>query len=144
MGEVRVRAGRSKMRVSDQQRFLIGALLATAFFLIEAGVAEIYLAREAQCQAMIDSLRIGFSSQDVCMPKWVVFMLGALSRGVVGLLWPKAPSILAWLSMGGFYAVLGGGCGQLSSRWGILIYLAGHTMLVALLAGLGYLSQFIG
>lgn len=144
MGEVRVKAKRSKMRVSDQQRFLIGALLATAFFLIEAGVAEIYLARDAQCQAMIDNLRIGFSSQDVCMPKWVVFMLGALSRGIVGLLWPKAPSILAWLSMGGFYAVLGGGCGQMSSRWGILIYLAGHIMLVALLAGLGYLSQFIG
>jgi len=132
------------MRVSDQQRFLVGALLAMAFFLIEAGVAEIYLARDAQCQAMIDSLRIGFSSQDVCTPKWVVFMLGALSRGIVGLLWPKAPSIFAWLSMGGFYAVLGGGCGQMSPRWGMLIYLAGHIMLVALLAGLGYLSQFIG
>ena len=144
MGEVRVRAGRSRMRVSDQQRFLVGALLAAAFFLIEAGVAEIYLARDAQCQAMIDSLRIGFSSQDVCTPKWVVFMLGALSRGIVGLLWPKAPSIFAWLSMGGFYAVLGGGCGQMSPRWGMLIYLAGHIMLVALLAGLGYLSQFIG
>jgi hypothetical protein len=144
MGEVRVRIGRSKMRVSDQPRFLVGALLAAAFFLIEAGVAEIYLARDAQCQAMIDNLRIGFSSQDVCTPEWVVFMLGAVSRGIVGLLWPKTPSIFAWLSMGGFYAVLGGGSGQISPRWGILIYLAGHIMLVAILAGLGYMSQFIG
>ena len=144
MGEVRVRIERSKRRVSDQPRFLVGALLAAAFFLIEAGVAEIYLARDAQCQAMIDNLRIGFSSQDVCTPEWVMFMLGAVSRGIVGLLWPKAPSIYAWLSMGGFYAVLGGGCGLISPRWGGVIYLAGHIMLVAILAGLGYISQFIG
>jgi len=144
MGDVRVRARRSRIKVSDQQRFLAGALLAAAFFLVEAGVAEIYLARDAQCQAMISNLRIGFGSQDVCMPEWLVFMLGAVSRGVVGLLWPKAPSIFAWLSMGGLYAVLGGGSGQMSPRWGIIIYLAGHVMLVAILAGLGYLSQFIG
>ena len=144
MGEVRVRAGRSRLRLSDQQRFLVGALLAAAFFLIEAGVAEISLGREAQCQAMVKSLRIGFGSQDVCMPEWVVFMLRAVSRGVVGLLWPKAPSIFAWLSMGGLYAVLGGGCGQVSPKWGILIYFAGHIMLVAILSGLGYLSQFVG
>ena len=143
MGEARVRTGRSRMRVSDQRQFLVGALLAAAFFLVEAGVAEIYLARNDQCQAMIDNLRIGFGSQDVCMPDWVVFMLGAVSRGFVGLLWPKAPSIFAWLSMAGFYAGLGGGCGQISPRWGILVYLAGHIMLVAILAGLGYLSQFI-
>ena len=123
---------------------MVAALFAAAFFLVEAGVAEICLARDAQCQAMIDNLRIGFGSQDVCMPEWVVFMLEAVSRGVVGLLWPKAPSIFAWLSMGGLYAVLGGGCGQMSPKWGILFYLAGHIMLVAILAGLGYLSQFIG
>lgn len=144
MGEVQVRTRRSRIKLSDRQRFLVGALLATAFFLIEAGVAEIYLARDAQCQAMIDNLRIGFSSQDVCTPEWVVFMLGALSRGGVGLLWPDAPSVFAWLSMGGFYAVLGGGCGQMSPRWGILIYLAVHVMLVAILAGLVYVSQFVG
>ena len=144
MGEGRVTTRRSRMKLTDRQRFLVGVLLAAGFFLVEAGVAVIYLARDAQCQAMIENLRIGFGSQDFCMPEWVVFMLSAISRGVVGLLWPNAPSILAWLSMGGFYALVGGGCGQMPPRWGIAIYLAGHISLVAILAGLGYLSQFIG
>ena len=122
---------------------MVGALFAAAFFLVEAGIAEILLANNAQCEAMVSGMRLRFGLQDVCTPDWVVYMLGSLSRGIVGLLFPGAPAFLAWLTMGGIYAMVGGGCGQLSLRWGVFIYLGGHIALVSILAGLGYLSQFI-
>ena len=122
---------------------MVGALFAAAFYLVEAGVAEILLANNAQCEAMVFNLRLRFGLQEACTPEWAVYMLGAISRGIIGLILPGAPALLAWLTMGAFYAVAGGGCGQTSSRWGVAIYLAGHITLVALLAGLGYISQFI-
>ena len=132
-----------RKKLTGGQRFMVGALFAAAFFLVEAGIAEILLANNAQCEAMVSNLRLRFGFQDVCTPDWAVYMLGALSRGIVGLFFPGAPAFLAWLTMGGIYAMVGGGCGQLSPRWGVAIYLAGHISLVALLAGLGYISQFI-
>jgi hypothetical protein len=134
---------RKRNKLTGGQRFLVGALFAAAFFLVEAGVAEILLANNAQCEAMVSGMRLRFGLQEVCTPEWAVYMLSALSRGIVGLLFPGAPAFFAWLTMGGFYAIAGGGCGQLSPRWGVFIYLAGHISLVALLAGLGYISQFI-
>ena len=122
---------------------MVGALFAAAFFLVEAGIAEILLANNAQCEAMVSNLRLRFGLQDICKPEWAVYMLGALSRGIVGLVFPSAPALLAWLTMGVIYAMVGGGCGQLSPRWGVAIYLGGHIALVSILAGLGYLSQFI-
>ncbi len=122
---------------------MVGALFAVAFFLVEAGIAEILLAQNAQCESMVSNMRLRYGLQDVCTPEWAVYMLGALSRGIVGLINPEAPALLAWLTMGGIYAMVGGGCGQISPRWGVAIYLAGHIALVALLAGLGYISQFI-
>jgi hypothetical protein len=122
---------------------MVGALFAAAFFLVEAGIAEILLANHAQCEAMVSNMRLRYGLQEVCTPEWVVYMLNAISRGIVGLIWPEVPAFMAWLTMGGLYAIAGGGCGQLSPRWGVVIYLAGHIALVALLAGLGYISQFI-
>jgi len=134
---------RQRNKLTGGQRFLVGALFAAAFFLVEAGIAEILLSSNAQCEAMVSNMRLRFGLEDVCTPEWVVYMLGAISRGIVGLLFPGSPALLAWLSMGGMYAIAGGGCAQLSPRWGVSIYLAGHIALVALLAGLGYISQFI-
>lgn len=134
---------RERNKLTSGQRFMVGALFAAAFFLVEAGVAEILLGQNAQCEAMVSGMRLRFGLEDVCTPDWVVYMLGALSRGIIGLIMPSAPALLAWLSMGAIYAIAGGGCGQLTPRWGVAIYLAGHIALVALLAGLGYISQFI-
>lgn len=134
---------RKRNKLTSGQRFLVGALFAVAFFLVEAGIAEILLANNARCEAMVSGMRLRFGLEDVCTPDWVVYMLDALSRGIVGLFFPGAPAFLAWLTMGGFYAMAGGGCGQLSPRWGVAVYLAGHISLISLLAGLGYISQFI-
>jgi hypothetical protein len=134
---------RQKNKLTSGQRFMVGALFAAAFFLVEAGIAEILLANHAQCEAMVSNMRLRYGLQEVCTPEWAVYMLNAISRGIVGLISPKASAFLAWLTMGGFYALAGGGCGQMSLRWGVITYLAGHIALVALLAGLGYLSQFI-
>ena len=130
-------------KLTGGQRFMVGALFAAALFLVEAGIAEILLANHAQCEAMVSNMRLRFGLQEVCTPKWAVFMLGAISRGIIGLILPGAPAFVAWLTMGGIYALAGGGCGQMSPRWGVVIYLAGHIAIVALLAGLGYISQFI-
>ena len=134
---------RQRNKLTGGQRFMVGALFAAAFFLVEAGVAEILISNNARCEAMVSGMRLRFGVQDVCTPDWVVYMLGAISRGILGVIFPGAPAFLAWLTMGGIYALAGGGCGQLSPRWGVAIYLAGHIALVALLAGLGYISQFI-
>jgi hypothetical protein len=122
---------------------MVGALFAAAFFLVEAGIGEILLANNARCEAMISGMRLRYGVQDVCTPDWAVYMLGALSRGIIGLISPAAPALLAWLTMGGFYALAGGGCAQLTPRWGVAIYLASHIALVSLLAGLSFISQFI-
>lgn len=130
-------------KLTDGQRFLVGALFAAAFFLVEAGIAEILLAKHAQCEAMVSNMRLKYGLQEVCTSEWAVYMLNAISRGIVGLIRPEASSFMAWLTMGGLYAIAGGGCGQMSPRWGVAIYLAGHIALVCVLAGLGYISQFI-
>jgi hypothetical protein len=134
---------KTKPKLSGRERFLVSALLALAIFFIEAGSAEVILARNAQCEALADNTRMGFRVQNMCLPEWLVQMFEAASHGVMGIFRPEASPFTAWLFMGGLYALVGGICGQLSIRWGIVIFLALNVAVISLLAGLDYMSQFI-
>jgi hypothetical protein len=124
-------------------RLAVAMLLAAALFLIEAGVAEIILANDATCREGLSYQRIAREPEDACLPEWQGYMLRAVSRGVVGLLLPNAPAMLATLTMAAIYVLLGGACSQLTASSGVAVFAASQVALTALLAGLMYVSQYI-
>jgi hypothetical protein len=125
-------------------RLAVAMLLAAALFLIEAGVAEIMLASEATCREGLTYQRLAPLPEDTCLPDWQSYMLRAVSRGVVGLLFPNAPALLATLTMAVIYILIGGACSQMTMRWGIALFATSQVALTALLAGLLYVAQYIG
>ena len=127
----------------SQKMFLIGALLAMAFFLIAAGVVEIAIAIDQDCRDSVESVRLAPDPFTVCLPEWEYYGLRAASRGVVWLFNPASPPILGWFVMGLIYAVLGGISAQVFGRRGIITFLGFTLTIVALIAGLGYMKTFI-
>jgi hypothetical protein len=123
--------------------FLVGALLAVSVFFVQAGVSEILLARDIECRENFRQMRLGPNPEYYCQPEWQGLMLGAASRGVVGLFFPSAKPGLAWAGMALIYALIGGVCTRFSRRSGIILFLTFNLALTALLAGLGYLSKFV-
>jgi hypothetical protein len=122
----------------------IGALLAVSVYLVEAGVAEILLARDNQCRAAVFNQRLFMDPNSVCMPEWQQLMLQATTQGVLGLVRPEAPALAVWLVMIVLYAGLGGFCARLPTRWALGVFFVVNVGSIALLAGLMYLSRFIG
>jgi hypothetical protein len=112
-------------------------------FFIEAGIAEIGLARDAECEGLIQASRTRFLLSDPCLPEWSVYLFGGASRGVVGVMRPEVSLIFAWLVMAVLYAVIGAGCSLLTLRWGLIVFAGIHISLLAALTALGYLAQFV-
>jgi hypothetical protein len=126
-----------------QKAFLVGALLAMAFFLIAAGFVEIAIAIDQDCRDSVAAVRLSPDPFTVCLPEWKYYGLRATSRGVVWLFNPEAAPILGWLVMGMIYAVLGGISAQVFGRQGIIAFLGMILAIIALFAGLGYMKRFI-
>ena len=70
------------------QRFLIGFLFAMAFFLIEAGIAEVLLARNEVCLQNLSDFRLSPDPNRVCMSEFEFFLARGRSRGAIGTLSP--------------------------------------------------------
>jgi hypothetical protein len=133
-----------KLRLDGRARvFVIGALLAGALFLIEAGIAEILIAMDQECRASIASIRLAPDPFNVCAPEWQWYLVRALSRGIPWVINQESAPIIGWLSMGAFYAILGGISGQTFRGRGFIVFLIAQAGMVATLMGLGYFSQFI-
>ncbi len=126
-----------------QKTFLIGALLAMAFFFIVAGIAEIAIAVDKECRDSVASVRLSPDPFSVCLPEWKYYGLRAMSRGVVWAFNPEAAPILGWLLMSLIYAVLGGISAQTFGRRGIIAFLGMLLALIAMLAGIGFMKTFI-
>ncbi|HLF36490.1 MAG TPA: hypothetical protein VI520_01000, partial [Anaerolineales bacterium] len=62
--------------------FAIGFLLAAGFFLIEAGAAEVMLARRADCVEQLGRMRLAPNPEQACMSEFQYFLTRAVSRGV--------------------------------------------------------------
>lgn len=134
----------SQLKLDQTQKmFLIGVLLAMAFFLITAGVVEIAIAIDQDCRDTVASVRLAPDPFTVCMPEWKYYALRAASRGVVWFFNPEGSPILGWFVMGLIYAVLGGICAQVFARRGIITFLGLILAIVALIAGLAYMKTFI-
>lgn len=128
---------------SHFQILIIGALLGVSVFLLEAGIAEILLARDMQCRQSYSGFRLRPDPTTFCMPEWQTLMLGSTSLGIVGLFFPTVAQAVAWLLMGALYAGLGAACSQLPAKWSVFVFAIINILLIALVAGLGYLSKYI-
>ncbi len=134
----------SELKLDQTQKtFLIGALLAMAFFFIAAGIAEIAIAMDQECRDSAAAVRLSPDPFTVCLPEWKHYGLRAVSRGVVWAFNPEAAPILGWLVMSLIYAVLGGISAQVFGRRGIIAFLGMFLALIALFAGLGFMKTFI-
>jgi hypothetical protein len=133
---------KSKSR-SRFQILIIGALLGVSLFLFEAGIAEILLAGDLQCRRGFSGFRVRPDPAMYCMPEWQTLMLGSASLGIVGLFFPTVAQAVAWLFMGALYAGLGAACSQLPEKWSVFVFAFLNILLIALVAGFGYLSQYI-
>ncbi len=99
----------SQLKLDQTQKtFLIGALLAMAFFFIAAGIVEMAIAIDQECRDSVASVRLAPDPFTVCLPEWKYYGLRAMSRGVVWAFNPESAPILGWLVMSLIYAVLGG------------------------------------
>ena len=127
----------------QQRRVVLGALLAASFFLIEAGVVEIILGFDQQCRSEAAVLRLAPDPYSVCISEWQWLYLHAASRGILWLFNRSTPILLAGVTMGFFYALVGAMIANFFKRGAVLIYLAVQLFLIALVAGLSYLGQFI-
>lgn len=126
-----------------ERYFLIGAVLALALFLVEAGVAEILIGSDTACRLALSRQRLPPDPFTVCHPEWVWFMLRSVARGWAWLFNTNTSLPLAWISMGGYYALAGGISAQLDRRNSILLLIMIQIATIAIVAGLGYIRQFI-
>ncbi len=134
----------SQLKLDQTQKtFLIGALLAMAFFFIAAGIVEMAIAIDQECRDSVASVRLAPDPFTVCLPEWKYYGLRAMSRGVVWAFNPESAPILGWIVMSLIYAVLGGISAQVFGRRGIIAFLGMFLALAALFAGLGFMKTFI-
>ena len=137
-----------KVRLSataaDQLRlFAIGFLLAASFFLIEAGAAEVMLARRADCVEHLGRMRLAPNPEQACMSEFQYFLARAVSRGVFVSTNPELSGAIAWPLMAGLYGLIGGALARLRPTRGVGVYLGVHLALLMVLMSLDFLSQFI-
>jgi hypothetical protein len=133
----------SLLKTPSVRRFIIGALIGAAVFLIAAGIAEIIIAKENQCLSAIYKMRIMPDRYVACLPEWESYFVRATSRGIVWAVDNHASPVLGWVVMGCFLALVGGVCSRFSQGTGIIVYLVVAVGAVSFIAGLGYVLQFI-
>lgn len=134
--------GEATSQPFDMHLLLLGGIFGAAFYLIQAGIAEILLSRNVACLAHAGQLRIGFVSEEICMPEWQQLLLTGASNGVLGVLLAGVPLIGRTLT-GGVYFLLGAVCSQLPRRIGLIVFFLAGLFMVAITALLSYLSQFV-
>jgi hypothetical protein len=127
----------------NERRVLIGALVAAAFFLVEAGIIEIFLGLDQECREAATRMRLAPDPFSVCMPEWQWLFLHSASRGFLWLFNQTAPALLAGLTMAVIYSLIGAMSASIFRGRGVIVFLAIHIMIVASVAGLGYLSRYI-
>ena len=134
---------RSFLSDDRPQRFLVGFFFAMAFFLIEAGVAEVLLARNEVCLQTLSGFRLAPDPNQICMSEFEFFFARSLSQGAIGSLSPGTSPFIAWPIMAVLYGLIGGGFAQLSLRAAIAGFLIVHVILLMGFMSIDYISQFI-
>ena len=125
------------------QLFLIGFLAAIAFFLVEAGIAEVLLSRNESCIEALSSFRLSPDPNQACMSEFGYHLVRALSIGPASTFSLEASNLLIWPLLAVTYGLVGGGFAQLSLRNAIGGYAILHLILLMVFTSTGYISQFI-
>lgn len=135
-------AGQPGIRLDSGQlhRFLVGFLIAAAVFFVEAGVAEIALARNAQCVRSLSRVRLAPNADEACMSELGRYVAQSVSRAAFGA---DTPQALVWLLLAAGYGLLGGAFSQLRLQLAVVGYLIVHVLLLAGFTSIAFLSQFI-
>lgn len=121
-------------------RFLVGFLIAAAAFFVEAGVAEIALARNSECVRSLSGLRLAPNPDEACMSELGRYVAQSVSRAGFGA---DTPQALVWLLLAAGYGLLGGAFSQLRLQIAVAGYLIVHALLLAGFTSIAFLSQFI-
>ena len=124
-------------------RFLMGFLIALGIILIEIGIAEIYLERDARCRESIHSERIIVDPYELCTPEAGIYFLRALSRGPFAAEGSEVSNILAWILMGLTYGIIAGFLAQFPRRTGILIFVGFQILALFAFTVVAFMSTFI-
>lgn len=124
-------------------RFLMGFLLALALILVEIGMAQIFLDRDANCRDRISSGRIVVDPHSVCTPEIGINLLNALSRGPFSSTRSEVPQIIAWAVSGISFGILAGFLAQFPRRTTLSIFFGLHLVAIILFTAIAYLSQYI-
>jgi hypothetical protein len=124
-------------------RFLMGFLFALSLFLVELGVSQILLSKEARCRDITESGRLGPNPHEECLSEGVHYFLLAVSRGPFASVHSNVPPSLAWTFTGVVYGILGGIIISLTRRFAVGIYLGIHALGLIILTLIAYLSNYI-
>ena len=126
------------------ERLVVGALLATALFSLEAGLGQIAWSRDAACREAAAALRLGPPEAGTgCLSELGLAATRSLGYGPGGALFPDAPLILMWGFSAGAYAILGGVCAQLTLGWAAGTFLTIHSFLLGAVAFFSYISTYV-
>ncbi len=135
-------AGRPRARWVE--RLVVGALLATALFSLEAGLGQIALSRDAACREAAASLRLGPPEGGTgCLSELGLAATRSFGYGPGGSLFPGAPLILMWGFGAVVYAILGGVCAQWTLGWAAGTFLTIHVFLLGAVAFFSYISSYV-
>ncbi len=124
-------------------RFLMGFLLALALILVEIGIAQIFLDRDANCRERISSGRIVVDPHSVCTPEIGINLLNALSRGPFSSTRSEVSPIMAWVVSGISFGILGGFLAQFPRRTALSFFFGLHLAAIFLFTTIACLSQYI-
>ena len=124
-------------------RFLMGFLLGLGLILIEIGIAELLLEKDARCRESISSDRIIVDPYTICTPEAGMYFLTALSRGPFASSRSEVPQILAWVATGISYGVIAGFLAQFPRRTALMVFLGLHLLAVFSFTVLAFVSTFI-
>ena len=124
-------------------RFLMGFLIAAGLILVEIGIAEILLERDAECRASIQSARLVVDPYTHCTPEAGMYFLTALSRGPFAAENSEVPQILVWIVMGTSYGAIAGFLAQFPRRTSILVFAGFHVLALFSFTVIAFTSTFI-
>lgn len=124
-------------------RFLMGFLIVAGLILVEIGIAEVLLEKDARCRASINSGRIIVDPFTVCTPEVGMYFLRALSRGPFATDRSEVPQVLAWVAMGISYGVIAGFLAQFPRRTAISVFIGFHLLAIISFTVVAFASTFI-
>ena len=124
-------------------RFLMGFLIVLGLILIEIGIAEILLERDASCRVSIKSGRLIVDPYELCTPEAGMYFLSALSRGPFATEGSEVSDLLAWIFMGIMYGVIAGFLAQFPRQTAILVFVGFHFLALISFTAIAFASTFI-